>query len=314
MALVHSAEAPVAAIIVSYNSAEELPALLRSLAASTIDVHVIVVDNGSTDASVEVARTFEHVTVVPTGANLGYSGGINAGRERVRDGQAVAILNPDLVVAPDALERMLDETRQSEVGVVGPMVRNLDGSRFDSVRHEPSLCGAIGEALFGARWRARPSLLAEVEYRHGSYLEAHDADWLSGAALLVRADCARAVGDWDAESFFLYSEETDFARRARAAGYRVRYTPHAVVTHVGGASGQSSALTALLEVNRLRYVQKHRGAAYARAYRVVLALGCALRAFRSSHRHALATLLSRARWSTLPAASAATATTATTAT
>lgn len=299
--LAEDAGARVAAIIVAYNSAGELPTLLESLDASTVGVHAIVVDNGSQDASVDVARGYAAVTVIPTGANLGYSGGINIGRARVRDDQMVAILNPDLVVAPDALARLIDVVAQGGAGVAGPKITDPDGSIYLSLHREPSLLGALGDALVGDSLIGRPSRLSEQVFSPAEYSRRHAVDWLSGAALLLSARCNRAVGEWDAARYFLYSEETDVQRRARDAGFAVVFEPSATVTHVGGASGASSELDALLAVNRIRYVEKFHSRAYAFAYRALVLLHYGLRALlQRRYATAAKTVASRSRWERLP--------------
>ncbi|GAA4167201.1 glycosyltransferase family 2 protein [Gryllotalpicola koreensis] len=301
--LAEDAEAPIAAVIVAYNSADELPALLRSLEASTVGVHAIVVDNGSADASVALARSFAGVTVVPTGANLGYSGGINVGRGFVRDGQAVAILNPDLVVAPDALERMLASLDREGVGVVAPAIRDAAGGPYRGLFREPSLLGALGETLFGDRWASRPAALSMTVRDTTAYERPGAVDWASGAALLISAACNAVVGAWDDETFFLYWEETDFQRRARAAGFRTVFEPRAVVVHERQASGTSPALEALMAVNRVRYADKHHSRAWAEGMRAITASWYLLRAVRRPElRPAAAMLTSRGRWSELPGA------------
>jgi hypothetical protein len=107
---------------------------------------------------------------------------------------------------------------------------------------------------------------------------------------LISAPCDRAVGRWD-ERFFLYSEETDYGARARAAGFRVEYMPTARARHRGGGSGQSSALLALNAVNRVRYMEKRRR--LPRAYRAAVILHELLRCGDSGHRTALRFVLRR---------------------
>ena len=90
-----------------------------------------------------------------------------------------------------------------------------------------------------------------------AYRMARTADWASGAAMLVSADCLRSVGEWD-ESFFLYSEETDFGLRARDVGFATRYVPTASATHLEGGSAGSARLWPLLVANQVRlYGRRH---------------------------------------------------------
>ena len=100
--------------------------------------------------------------------------------------------------------------------------------------------------------------LSETVGDDRSYLERRDVDWATGAAMLVTRECVDATGPWD-ESFFLYSEETDFAERARRAGFRILYEPAAVVTHTGGDGMTSPRLRSMLVLNRLRYFRRRHG-------------------------------------------------------
>ncbi|MGX1793232.1 glycosyltransferase [Microbacterium sp. NPDC055312] len=295
--------ARIAAIIVTYNSAATLGSLLASLDASTVGVRAIVVDNGSADDTLEVAAAQPRALTIATRANLGYSGGINVGRAYVRAGEHVAILNPDLTVEPDMLERLLSVLdADPEVGIAVPQLRDLDdGGRFDSLRREPGVLRALGDSVFGNRWRARPSWLAETLRTDAGYAHPRDVAWAGGAALLISAACDRAVGAWDADTYFLYSEETDYARRARDVGFRVRYTPEARAHHEGSGSGQPAALVALISVNRIRYFQRLHGRVHTSLFHAAVALQHALRVRDPRHRYSLPIVLDRSRWRELPA-------------
>lgn len=295
--------ATIAAVIVTYNSAATLPRLLSSIAESTARVRVIVVDNNSADDSVAIARAVPGVTVIATGANLGYSGGINLARSFVHDFEAIAILNPDLELVPDALEWMLNALDHPGVGIVAPQLQGLVFTdRFDSLRREPTILGALGDSVFGNRWPSRPAFLAETMRRDLDYDRSHDVAWAGGAALLISPACNHEVGLWDAETYFLYSEETDYARRARDRGFTVRYEPRAVVRHEGSGSGQSAALVALISVNRIRYYERLHGRVATSLFRVAVATQHALRWSDPRHRFSLPYVLRRSSWESLPAA------------
>ena len=287
-----------AVVIVTYNSAREITGLLESLpaAADGLTLRIVVVDNGSTDATLQRVRAWPGVSCVETGANLGYAGGINVGRERAGEYSALLVLNPDVVLEAGALREMVAALDDPRVGIVAPMLLDADGRRYPSLRRDPTVARAIGDGLLGSRIGHRPGWLSEMVRDESPYGYQHAVDWATGAVLLISAVCDRAVGGWD-ERFFLYSEETDYAARARAAGFRVEYLPTARARHRGGASGQSSTLLALSAVNRIRYMEKRRQ--WPRAFRAAVMLHELLRSGDAGHRTALRFILHRADWPAL---------------
>lgn len=293
--------ADVAAVIVTYNSASDVPLLIDDLrlAAQQRPIRLIVVDNQSSDETVKVVRAHDDIVLIEADNNLGYSGGINAALPYINPTDSVLILNPDLTLAPDAIARMLTAAESDRIGAIVPMMLDADGTTYPSLRREPSLMRAFGDAFVGGKIRNRPGFSSEIDARPRSYLEAHDVDWATGAVLLIPAAVARAVGDWS-EDYFLYSEETDYCRRIRESGYRVRFEPSAVVKHRGGGSGMSPALTKLMAVNRIRYVERHHEWAYALLFRAVVALSELLRSYDAVHRQTLAVVMNRGRWHDLP--------------
>jgi N-acetylglucosaminyl-diphospho-decaprenol L-rhamnosyltransferase len=287
-----------AVIIVTYNSALYIDGMLNSLSvgAGELTLRTIVVDNGSTDDTVRRVRDHRDVICVEAGANLGYAGGINVGRRHAGRYGALAVLNPDLVLEPGALYEMCAAVDDPGVGVAVPTLLDFDGRLYPSLRREPSLIAAIGDAVFGRHFKRRPVILSEIVRDERRYGERHPVDWAVGAALVVSAACDRRVGAWD-ERFFLYSEETDYAARARAAGFRVEYVPRAQARHRGAGSGRSQALIALKAVNRVRYFEKHRKTAG--AMRAAVLLHELLRVASPGHRRALLTVWRRSSWEPL---------------
>jgi GT2 family glycosyltransferase len=296
--------ADVAVIVVTYNSASDVPPLINDLRIAARDrrIRLIVVDNGSSDGTLDILRAHEDIELVEPNGNLGYAGGINAGLRLIGSCDAVLILNPDLTLEPSAMTRLLLALDDDGVGVVVPLMRDENGTIYPSLRREPSVMRALGDAVLGSKIRTRPGFSSEIDARHRSYLESHDVDWATGAALLIRAAVAREVGDWN-EDFFLYSEETDYLRRVRESGGRIRFEPSAVVNHRRGGSGTSTSLDTLMAVNRIRYVELHHGRPYALLFRAVVVLAEALRSYNADHRGRLAVILNRRRWAGLPKAS-----------
>jgi N-acetylglucosaminyl-diphospho-decaprenol L-rhamnosyltransferase len=291
------------AIVVTYNSAADLPGLLDTVAAAAagIRTRVLVVDNASTDDIAAAVAGRPGIELIHTGGNLGYAGGINTGRRRLGPTRTVAILNPDLRLAPGSLARLVEATSCPGVGAAVPrFVDQANGRTFPSLRREPTILRALGDALLGGHWPNRPAWLSEMVWDDRRYEQAGPVDWATGAVLVVASEVDAAIGSWDDRLFFLYSEETDYSRRIRAAGWTIQYVPEASVAHRGGGSGTSSALTALNEVNRVRYYRKYHGWLPSAVFRAVVILAAALRARRPANRAALRALLSRRRWAALP--------------
>jgi GT2 family glycosyltransferase len=295
--------AEVAALVVTYNSAPDVSPLIDDLRLAAHDhpIRLIVVDNKSSDDTVNIVRAHDDIILVESGGNLGYAGGINAGLDLAGNCDNVLILNPDLALAPGAVTRLLTAADDERIGAVVPLILDKTGTISLSVHREPSLTSAIGDALFGSKIRPRPSFSSEVDFRREHYLVARDIDWATGAALLVPSAVARAVGEWN-EEFFLYSEEVDYFRRIRTAGRRIRFEPTAVVKHRGAGSGTAQVLAILKAVNRVRYVERYHGGGYAALFRGVVALAEALRSYDAVHRTTLGVILNRRRWQELPQA------------
>jgi GT2 family glycosyltransferase len=287
-------------VIVSYNSARHIERLLDSIpaAAEELRIRCVVVDNGSNDETVSVLRSRSDVTIVETGRNLGYAAAINVGRKVMGSTFPLMVLNPDLVLEVGAIAQLYRAFDDPKVGVALPMLLDNDGNIDPSLRREPTTSRALGDALFGHRIPWRPGWLSETVWDRRAYGEQHDVVWGGGAAMLISQSCNYLVGDWD-ESFFLYSEETDFAARVRKKGYRIRYVPDSRIRHEGGGSGGSLALEALKAVNRVRYYEKYHHRPATSAFRAMVALHYLLRCGDRRNRVTLKAVLRRSAWTEL---------------
>jgi GT2 family glycosyltransferase len=288
-------EVDCAIVIVTYNSSRYINDLLRSIpsAASGLTTRTIVVDNASDDGTSELVRSWPDVILVEAGANVGYSAAINLGRERTGKFASLLVLNPDVVLENEAIRLMFDALADRAVGIVAPSLLDFNGTLQWSLRREPTVLRALGDALLGARLPHRPGWLSEVVRVGSEYEIQHPIDWATGAAFLISRTCDLVIGPWD-ERFFLYSEETDFAHRARSAGFCVEYLPQAKVRHRGKGSGTSPKLCALMAVNRVRYME-FKGRNF-RGFWAAAVLAEALRARHKEHRTALGYLLRRKKW------------------
>jgi N-acetylglucosaminyl-diphospho-decaprenol L-rhamnosyltransferase len=286
----------LAVALVLHESAAVLPGLLESLDAGLAGVgtwHLVAADNASTDggpALVEAARA--GTTVVRLGANLGYAAGINAAVAAAPPHQALLILNADVALQPGCAAALMAGLERPGVGITVPRLLDADGRLAPSLRRDPRVTRALGEALLGGDRAGRRPALGEVIHDQERYRQPGPADWASGAVWLVSAECLATVGSFD-ESYFLYSEETDFALRARDAGFRLEYVPEAVARHIGGESGTNPALYALMTRNRVRSFRRRNGRVATVAFRAALLSGELARAAggRATSRAAAAALL-----------------------
>lgn len=290
-------EPDVTIIAVTYNSARLVAAFLRALpdALAGIDTAaVVVVDNASADGSPDLVRALAPwAHVIDAGGNLGYGAGINVGLRAVRARRGVFILNPDAVVAPGSVATLLAATAaHPKVGLAVPRILTHDGVLKFSLRREPTLGRALGEAVLGGHRAARFAALGEEIREPSYYADGAGSDWATGAALFVPRRALDAVGGMD-ERFFLYSEETDYALRIRDAGMRLRYVPAASVAHPGGDMSKSPFLWSLVATNRARLYRKRHGPLRSGIYWAVVLGGEAVRAAlgRPTSRAAVRSLL-----------------------
>ncbi len=252
----------ISIIIVSWNVHERLRACLASLPLADARVEIIVVDAASSDGTPEMVRAeFPGVKLLASPENLGYSRGNNLGLAQAQ-GRFALILNPDTELVGDALARMaayLDANPR--VGVVGPRLVLPDGSTQPSRRRFPSLALAFFESTWLAPLAPR-SMLAHYYAEDLPPDKLVEVDWLVGAALMVRRQVWEQVGLL-AEGFFMYSEELDWQRRIKAAGWQVVYIPAAQVRHFEAQSSAQVAAATHIRFNtsKVHYFRKYHGAA-----------------------------------------------------
>ena len=286
----------VAAIIVTFNSEAVIAACLDSLAGGAGEgraLEVVVVDNASSDGSIAVARNHAvEPTIVAMAENAGYAAGINAGVAAVGDVDYVLVLNDDTRVGDGAIEALVDAVSDRGVGIAVPKLVDGAGRLLNSQRREPSIGRVFGEALLGGDRAGRFPWLGEVVHDEAAYRDARTVSWASGCAWLITRSCWNSVGPWD-ESLFLYGEDVDYALRSGDAGFGVRFTPHAEVTHLVGPSHDDARLWTMSVWNRYRVYRRRHGAFASGLFRLGLILNEGLRAVagRRVHRAALAALI-----------------------
>jgi N-acetylglucosaminyl-diphospho-decaprenol L-rhamnosyltransferase len=263
----------VAVVVVTYNSE---PWLRRCL-ASTRGYPTIVVDHGSLDTSVETARRFAHVRVVEQ-QNRGVGAGWNRGLAETTE-PYVLLLNADAWVLGDAVATLCAfADDRPRAALVGPTLLNPDGTLQRSARGFPSPWRLATEFFFLRKLAPRSRALNAFYAANWDHAEAREAEWLSGAAMLVRRAAVDEVGGVD-ESFFMFNEESDWQYRMRAAGWEIWFSPAAEVVHVGGASTERAwgEMFASQVQSHVRFVRKHQGDRAAAMTRVLLLVSLVLR-------------------------------------
>jgi GT2 family glycosyltransferase len=252
----------VAVAVVTFDSAPVLPGLVESLPLGLegLDWTLVVADNDSTDDTVAVVhRIAPQAVVLEMGRNAGYAAGINAAVRAAGEFTAVLVLNPDVRLTPGCVPELLRVLRTTGTGICVPRLEDSHGELILSMRREPTLTRAYADALLGATRAGRIAALGEVVSDPQRYDVVGSPDWAEGSTQLIDSACWHACGGWD-ESFFLYSEETDYHLRARDLGFDLRYVPTARAVHLEGASSSSPRLWSLLVANRVRLFRRRHSA------------------------------------------------------
>jgi GT2 family glycosyltransferase len=219
------ATAPVAVLIVNYNSGPMLGRCLDALARQTWrEFRVVVVDNASSDGSgVAIEGRYPNVALVRSAANLGFAGGNNLGLRHAGEARWIVLLNPDAFPEPDWLERLMAAAQaHAQFAFFGCRMMAAE---------TPELLDGIGDVFHvsGMHWR-------EGHHRklRADDLQPREIFAPCAAAAMYRRDVLEEAGGFD-EDYFCYAEDVDLGFRLRLAGHRAMYVADAVVLHVGSA-------------------------------------------------------------------------------
>lgn len=232
-------------IVLNYNGAQVIGACLNSVFRINYpNFEVVVVDNASTDGSLEmVCRQFSRCHFIKNEENLGFSAGNNLGirfaLERMADG--ILLLNSDTIVREDFLSRLV-EVAESEpmVGILSPVI-------LDSKEKIWFSGGRINW------WKMGTMHTCDIK----STLP-YETEFLTGCAMFVRSGVFKKIGLLD-EDFFLYWEDTDFSVRAKRAGYRLMMVPEARIIHLEKSEEKKRDKVYWLVISGLIFFQKNSG-------------------------------------------------------
>jgi N-acetylglucosaminyl-diphospho-decaprenol L-rhamnosyltransferase len=257
-------------VIVSWNVADVLSACLESIQTKRSH-EIIVVDSASSDDSVQrIRQGYPHVKLLAQAENVGFTRGNNIGLATAQ-GRYLLLLNPDTLVLNGALDQMLDYMESHpQVGIIGPHTLNTDGTTQSSKRRFPTLITGFFESTWLQPYA--PKAMMRRFYAEDVPDDAiAEVDWVQGSALLARREVYEQIGGLD-EGYVMFSEEVDWCKRAKAAGWRVVYDGKAQIVHHGGKSTEQASARKHIhfQESKLRYYRKYHGALAAGMLRVFL--------------------------------------------
>ena len=227
-------------IIVNFNTATITTNCVKSILshANLDEVEVIVVDNGSSDNSVVMLKSFgDNIHLIQNDENLGFSGGNNVGL-RVAQGDFLLLLNSDTLVEHDVVGELADFLRKNQfVSAVSPMLLNEDSSLQKSHYNFPKITKSLAH-LSGVTRLLRatiPQLRSQYSVKTLELRRPFAVDYCIFAAVMIRRKVFDEIGLLDEELFF-YHEDCEFGLRMAKAGHRFFYLPSQSLKHLGGAS------------------------------------------------------------------------------
>lgn len=275
----HSDNPSLSVIIVSYNTRSMTQDCLQTLYAGlgSLTAEVFVVDNASADGSPAAIReAFPQVRLIENTGNTGFGAANNQAMAEAR-GEFFLLLNSDAFPQKEAIPALVTYLQNHpKAAAAGPRLLNADGSLQLSCFRFPSPAGVWLENLWiSALLPNHPTL---GYYRRWAHDRERNVDFVIGACLLVRRKAYEQVGGFD-DSFFMYQEETDWQRRMHDHGWQIGFTPSAVVTHLGGASGTSekARINGHFFDSMDHYLRKHYGLPGLLSLRLAMFIGCFLR-------------------------------------
>lgn len=245
----------VSVIIVSYNTRHLTCASVASVIAMTraVRFEVVVVDNASQDGSVVALReAFPEITIIETGANLGFGNACNHGIARAQ-GKYLFFLNPDTLLLNDAISTLYDWMErhggEREAGAIGSWLEDSEGGICHSYLDFPDMLWLIGDEF--------PVIRRRREFRsQPDHAKEREVDYITGADLFVPRAVMDRLGGFD-PAYFMYYEESDLQKRMSMLGFRRFIIPGPRICHLEGASSDSPTRRILKYRSRFIYLRHH---------------------------------------------------------
>lgn len=221
----------VSVVILNYNGEKFLRQFLPSVIQYSPEADIIVADNASTDASVELLKfSFPEVGLIVLDKNYGFCGGYNRALQQIQSTYYV-LLNSDVEVTPGWLPPLLSLLNgNAMIAAAQPKIKSF------ASRDKFEYAGAAGGFIDSLGYPfCRGRLFDTVEEDKGQYDDEREVFWASGACFIIRSELFHRAGRFD-EDFFAHMEEIDLCWRLKRAGYTIFYTGQSIVYHVGGGT------------------------------------------------------------------------------
>lgn len=243
--------------IVTWNSAGDIAGCLDSI-HSEHQFEVAVVDNGSSDSTLDVLSQFHHLKLIRNACNRGYAFANNQGIKE-SCGEYVLLLNPDTKMGPDAIDRLVEFLDANpDFGAVAPRLVNPDGSTQFSVRSFPTAWSTLCEVTGLARLFPLSRAFGGWRMARFDYTKPAEVDQPMASCLLIRRKVLEQLHGFD-QTFPIFYNDVDLSYRMKRAGWKTAYVPDAVVIHRRGASTRQVRPKMIWESHRslFRYLRKH---------------------------------------------------------
>ena len=231
-------------IVVNYNTAHFINQTLRSICRSEIDIdyEIIVIDNKSTDNSVDLIKDqFPNIKLIENPDNYGFSKAVNIAA-RKSTGECLLLLNPDTIVKENTIADLYNSlTSNKEVEVVGARILDYDGKfQLSSRRSFPSFFTSLFHVVGLSYMFPKSRLFGRYNYTYINDMKSHEVDSVSGACMMFSRSHFNLVGGFD-EDYFLFFEETDFCIKTKKIGKTILYNANAETIHYRGESMKSAS-------------------------------------------------------------------------
>ena len=231
-------------IVVNYNTAHFINQTLRSISRSDIDIdyEIIVVDNKSTDNSVDLIKDqFPNIKLIENPDNYGFSKAVNIAA-RNSTGDFFLLLNPDTIVKENTIADLYNSlTSNKEVEVVGARILDYDGKfQLSSRRSFPGFFTSLFHIVGLSYIFPKSRLFGRYNYTYINDMKSHEVDSVSGACMMFSRSHFNLIGGFD-EDYFLFFEETDFCIKTKKIGKKILYNANAETIHYRGESMKSAS-------------------------------------------------------------------------